>query len=405
MAAPSSSFLNKNIHTINASGQQVGNSRAIPNDTPEVLKKRFYLDDLLITKDSDGNEGFTGLVNFNGANYKYHNPNRMGSLRSFNGDYQCNYTDAGLNTFAHAKVSETITTPANRIKLLTNFKSSFYDNSTLRGYQWRAIGGTWFTTTTTADTLTAQQTLDIIDTIYTSLGEPQLVEIRPWIENPEGRFYGDIHIVSVSEPIEPLRVEFRQISSGACSSGGELRDIFMRIPEFNRLETDVQEFATSTGIFAYANEDMILPATSGYYASLTGNINKVFYLTPDGEFVQWIYCQPTSVIKVSILVQVFASGYYSVSAVRTAQAGFNQSITISGGASAFIGSNPNPIGSIFFSVTIPENESQGTYVGNHSIDYVDQLSWEKGVFSVTDGGDNQTTNDNISVNVFSAQES
>lgn len=102
MAAPSTSFLTKNINTISASGQHVINNRAIITDTEEILKDRFYLDDLLIAKDADGNDGFSGLCTIGSFNYSMHSTARIGSLRRYKTSEQVNFTDAGLNTKGRA---------------------------------------------------------------------------------------------------------------------------------------------------------------------------------------------------------------------------------------------------------------------------------------------------------------
>jgi len=125
MAAPASAYLNKNINTISATGQQVANSRAIPNDLEGELKNRFYLDKLLITRDSDGDEGFTGLVYLDGDNYFHHSTSRIGSLRSFNNGVMCNYTDAGLNTTGHVTVQLDKVTQ-NGVLLNLTAKSAWY---------------------------------------------------------------------------------------------------------------------------------------------------------------------------------------------------------------------------------------------------------------------------------------
>lgn len=106
MAAPQNAYLGKNINTIH-NGQTVSTSRAILQAEKQILRQRFFIDELLLTKDSDGNDGFVGLVSEDNRNYYMHNTTKLGSIRSFvNGRTHYTHVDAGLNTLGLPIIAE-----------------------------------------------------------------------------------------------------------------------------------------------------------------------------------------------------------------------------------------------------------------------------------------------------------
>ena len=106
MSAPNEAFLTPKLNTYNSVLTQ--HYRAILTDSKEILKERFYLDDLLITKDGSGDNGFVGLVKVDGDNYQFHHPIRIGTIKLYNSGVQTTYTDAGLNTLANISTPQPV---------------------------------------------------------------------------------------------------------------------------------------------------------------------------------------------------------------------------------------------------------------------------------------------------------
>jgi len=144
MPAPSSAYLNKNINTISASGQQVANNRAIITDEKEVLKYRFWLDELLLTKDADGNDGFTGLVVEGSFAHSMHSTARIGSLRTnINSATHLNFTDAGLHTKGTCSIGVPYSEFGEGVKVLINWRTAFYVPGDGLKLRYRINGGNW----------------------------------------------------------------------------------------------------------------------------------------------------------------------------------------------------------------------------------------------------------------------
>jgi hypothetical protein len=362
MAAPSTAYLNKNINTISSTGQQVANSRAIPTDDATTLKLRFHLDSLLITKDADGNEGFTGLVDVSGVNYKMHNTGRIGSLRAFNnGESQVNYTDAGLNTLATAGIIDIFNRATNYFKVHTQFKSSFYDNSTQRGYQYRVNGGAWESYTTSSTIIPANTSIDpleIVTTAYETM--PANIELRPWVTNPEGTFIGEAISFEGQLPIYSYATEKR---GNPCDVGsGVPTNLWMRKDTYQRI--DGSEVTTSeglTGLRAYQDSEFGQPADAGYYALLSPtDSNKIFQVDTTGQFTSYVICIPDtpdpSILTIGIYKYFNGNEYYATAQLTGSIQTFD--IHITGHLGAFANGSGELLsqGDGSFSLTIPAGQ-------------------------------------------------
>jgi|GEM_PF-1172588 len=225
MAAPASAYLNKNINTISATGQQVANYRAIPTDSPEVLKDRFYLDAFLTTKDADGNEGFSGLCTVNGVNSVYHRTDRIGSLRvNNNGQTQQNYVDAGLNTLAPPIGLPTLTNGVGAyINLVATFKSAWYLNTTPI-IRYRIQGEPNWNETQ----------LDVIPSggvtvarsrkmIWQNLTTNQTIELQSINRNDEGDMYSAVNVLNISNRQYIYNVYMTDACGNPSSTFGQIR--------------------------------------------------------------------------------------------------------------------------------------------------------------------------------------
>ncbi|RZJ82567.1 MAG: hypothetical protein EOO47_00015 [Flavobacterium sp.] len=351
MAAPSTAYLNKNINTISSTGQQVGNSRAVITDDATTLKQRFYLDDLLITKDADGVEGFTGLVNVNGIYYKMHNTSRIGSLRSYKFGEQVNYTDAGLNTLAFAELITIKNTTANRIVLEYLLKSAYYDGTTNYGIQIKPNGtSTWYdypTYATQAANITTQ-TDRIFGTAYDT---EILVNMRLFATNPEGTYYSDVINVTLTPPAFSYFIDKR---TNSCAAG-TIVPVYMRIPDYEALPTLTTDFNLAFDYRAYYDADFTNEIETGLYGI---DNNEYYYQTGEG-FLNKNICTGggTGGNQNTVLTVILRNdGTYSASISST------QTYTIDQVAQVRIQVTQGEfetIGSFTFYVTLPANSTYG----------------------------------------------
>lgn len=136
--APASAYLILTFNTYKTG--LVLHSRAIPTDDKATLLDRFYLDELFISIDGDGGQGFTGICYPSTFNYDMHNPNRIGAGRHKDGVM---FLDAGLNTLGITDTPTVINKQSGAHSFSGFFKSSYYNQTTAHHFRVkRIVGGT-----------------------------------------------------------------------------------------------------------------------------------------------------------------------------------------------------------------------------------------------------------------------
>lgn len=367
MPAPSNAYLTKSFNSNSASGQLVYNSRAIIQADKATLLSRFYLDDVFPLNDIDGSTGFTGLVYETGNNSRYHNINRIGSIRrrGENGGVQANYTDAGLNTTGHAAIQQLKTTAVNHIKLNTQFKTAFYDGSTEHGFYVKGSSdNTWRKVITSFDYQqqdTAIYPTEVATSPYTTT---QVMTVKPYIINPEGEFIGNELAFGGTEPIYQFGSQYRTTVCDASNQVGKI--IWMQNDSYMNLANVPENINSSTNIYGYKDDEFSLPIDAGYYVGLQGDTTKVFVVGNDGQFTSWIYCtppEPPKDVDIYLLQQDFGSGvFYGVNCMLSALK--TEDVIISGYIASFDSNNNGlggSVGDANFYVVIPAGQWSGTY--------------------------------------------
>ncbi|WP_316736274.1 hypothetical protein [Pedobacter aquatilis] len=367
MAAPSGAYYNHHFSANDPSGQLVNHSRAILQADKATLLSRFYLDDIFPVNDVDFNSGFVGLVYENGNNIRYHNPNRIGALRrrGANGGVQTSYTDGGLNTLAHAGIQQIKITAVNYIKLVTWFKSAYYDGSTEHGYYVKGSSdNTWRKIIVNQDYQGQDTSIYPTEIANTSYNTTQIIYLKPYIINPEGEFLGDEVSFGGTEPIYQFGSQFR---TSVCDASNQVsKIIWMDNASYVNLALVPENTNSSTNIYGYKDDEFTLPIDAGYYVGLQGDTTKVFVVGNDGQFTSWIYCTPPEApkdVNIYLLQQDFGNGtFYGVNAMLSALK--TEDVTIIGTIQSFDSNNNGiggSVGDANFYVTIPAGQWSGSY--------------------------------------------
>ena len=130
----------------------------------------------------------------------HHSESRYGSYAKYretisgNGDWRSYklFTDAGLNTKGNAVINIVKNRAINFLKLSSTFSSSYYDLSSERGYQYKINGSGWINSMSSSGVIAPNTSIyPQSDVIYSGIETlPAYVNIRPYIINPEGTYYG-----------------------------------------------------------------------------------------------------------------------------------------------------------------------------------------------------------------------
>lgn len=336
------------------------------------IKSLFFLDKLLITAD-----GFVGAVEIGGLNASMHAAPRLSKGRlenTSNGKKYMLLNDAGLNTFAYAFLPEIKCTAVNHIRADYTFKSAYYSDSAKRGIEIRGNSGVWNTIIFSNTLLPAKNTENIIDKIINSnLEYPVVIDIRPFIENSEGRGYGNTLTFSGLKPIENLSAI--KIDTPCNPFEEVVISLWMTQENVSKINdlTDVPQFLD---IYAYQDDTLQDVLSNGYYAGLRTDYTLVL---SGGQFIQAIYCPPLPSIKVYVVIEIYDNGVVKTIARKSPSAGFTQQVTITGTVSAY--ADNVIVGQIPVYVTIPANQEQGISYERHSLDYPDTLEYDVGVLT------------------------
>jgi len=370
MSAPSSAYNGIKISDITTSTEVLHSEGNSFGDSVETIKSRFYLDDIFPSQ-----TGFIGCCYAGSFNALHHSESRYGSYVKFretvsgNGDWRHYkwFVDAGLNTKADAEINQVRTTAVNHLKVVTTFKSAYYDGSTEHGYYlWGGSDATWRKIVINQDYQPQNTSISPTEIAYSAYENPQTIYIKPYIINPEGEYVGAEIGISGTEAIYHYGALYR---TSVCDHTNQTNtEMWMKGNEFGMLDTSAipQDNASATGIRAYQNDEMTIPIPSGFYAGIAG-VEKVFVVDGSGQFTNWLYCQPPATPK-DVLIYVFQefldenNYYYGISCILNGVK--NYDINISGYIASFNGSDQQiggSVGNADFNITIPAGQNSAQY--------------------------------------------
>lgn len=266
MSAPLSAFRNKTLKATSGSNT-IDCLVAIPDETKEVLKARFYLDEILAVDeyDSAGNRiaGFIGACYVGSQNHAMHNANRRFTLDATRDGQMDFFNDAGLNTLGTANWTDVpLVQYANYIIIPSAFISAYWVDSNAAGerslgYQIRKfVSGqgpdvNWLEFTIGSLPRNSQRIENVTLMHYIPVFEEgDSLEARAFIKNAEGTFYSPILGFNVNEQLEMYRV--RHGSGATCSGGGNNVEIIITEPY-----THIYKGVDQNGA--------LIPADSGWY--------------------------------------------------------------------------------------------------------------------------------------------
>lgn len=286
MAVPQSAYLNKNINTISATGQQVANNRAIITDEKEVLKNRFWLDDLLLTKDSDGNDGFTGLVIPDSFAYNMHNPARIGSLRTnINSATHLNFTDAGLHCKGTCSIGVPYSEFGEGVKVMISWRTAYYVPADALKLRYRINGGNW-NEYFVSGVLPQNETGSLLAGLNDAGGIPpaSLVDVQALHINSEGTFASNTTSFVVPQP------------STVMGYGAYASNAYNNYMANSRTTLYFSTFGLESGTEVFTNASATIKASAGFYSNdsfwikveLVGDsFNQKAVITSSGTVGNW----------------------------------------------------------------------------------------------------------------------
>lgn len=368
MAAPSSAYNGlKLVDKVNSTEVQHSEANTF-GDSVSTLKERFYLDDIFPSQ-----TGWLGCCIAGSYNDSHHNPNKYGSLAKYretsagNGDWKIYkvFVDA-LNTKADAVINQVRTTAVNHIKVVTTFKSAYYDGSTEHGYYlWGSSDGIWRKIVISQDYQSQNTSVAPTEIAYSAYENPQVLYIKPYVINPEGEYVGGEIGISGTEAIYHYGALYR---TAVCDHQNQTpTEFWMKGNQYGMLDTVVpQDINSSTEIRAYQDDEFNVPIPAGYYAGISSP-EKVFVVDSSGQFTSWIYCQPPATPK-DVMIYVFQEDlgdnniYYGVSFIMNAAK--TEDVTINGYIGSFNSQDQQIGGSVgdpYFYVTIPAGQTYAQY--------------------------------------------
>jgi len=336
------------------------------------IKALFYLDAIVevqITDDAGAviGTGFIGLVVVNGVNYPYHAAGRRfkGSLPVFDDadalitDYIA-LNDGGLNTLAKIAINSIPKKFANRIRINITALSSFYEASSTFGVEYKLTTGSIYTEFTwPEDPITAKESLITQIVLYTPFARFDIINIRPFINNPEGRKYGDVETITLEDLIYDIYTSLR---SSACVATTDARVVYLKGAAFNAIQNGtITTNGQRLGFFAYKNEDFSIPADDGFYLDFNAtDATKIYQINLSGEIISYTICAapPAPTVYINITLSVNGQGRIVVNVASPIS--WSNDIVIVGTVQAYSGGVPDSRFTRSFSITIASGSTVGS---------------------------------------------
>lgn len=371
MAAPSGAYRTEKLHDGTTNANSVKADIAIPNATESVLKSRFYLDFLLNTE-RNGVAGFVGGCTIGSNNYAMHNTARhwTGRGRGPAGQMIQWFNDAGLNTLGLAvRTGLPVVNYANYFIVPSTYTSAWYINTTRIGYQVRLQGATsWITATTIGPIAIPQQQVLTKNLNFFLIGnlynQGDRVDIRPFIENAEGTYYGAIYNFEVGKNLENWPAEYRGTSL-ICEDSEDQRTLLMMDDVLPWLQTFKTMSDVPTGRYLYGsiNETTgaLVPAQAGWYQGLVlAEQHRLVRVSATGEVRETYLCSAvvTEPLIASVVPSFGMDETFKVMVSVNKDPLFTSAITVSGQVQE-LNSGNGLVRGIPYTLTIPANATGG----------------------------------------------
>lgn len=144
MAAPIGAYRNKSLF-MNKSGVDYEHMTAILQEGDQVMKERFYLDELFVLRLEDGTDGVIGMVGEGSENEKMHSLTTRGGVgRAYKGGRVVRMlNDAGLNTLGRVSNMVFTSNSVGNISFQGLFKSSYYNDTTAHSLDYKVNNQAW----------------------------------------------------------------------------------------------------------------------------------------------------------------------------------------------------------------------------------------------------------------------
>lgn len=323
MAAPVEAYLHKKlnlnsnslliakflVNTTPTTGTEWGDGYFNEGDTKvqaeTKIKEIFHLDELLKVKSvSPDYFGFIGAVNPNGPNAAYRNINKLSGAKTVTTPLTFSLLTDSLTTKGHCETQSNILKYANLVLNNAFFRSAYYLDSTSFGFRYKINDGSWI----------YQQNQNLLGIIPQTLPKKNIftddlylfpsgkkgdnVSVQSYIENNEGVYYGDEHIVTLDEEILNLLVFLRDTPTN--SEAQTETSIWIMEPDFNELSTLTTE-VSATNIFAYTSPFKNAKIPSGWYVGILDD--KALFVDNIGQFTHY-YDISTSVPEYTLTCAV-----------------------------------------------------------------------------------------------------
>lgn len=338
----------------------------------DQIKQLFYLDSMLMLDDEQGNTAFIGMIKDipGSLNYRMHSAGRFFKLRLAPGDTNQEHivlNDAGLNTLAFCEWNHNNapkTWFANYILSPFHGKSSFFSETTERGFEHKKLGtSTWVAQNFGNKPMNSEwvEELEVTppDNLYKKY---DTVEIRPYIKNEEGTFYGEIKSIGMLDKIYNYVCIFR--GDTPCGSNGDAVGYWTDSETYNNLINFSSDSSVVTGIVLFKDQANTITLEAGWYAYLDpNNINKIYYISHSGEVQMTTICEVVPDHYVTIATLISTSGVYTP--VVSLRGVFSGDITVEGDIGIYDGAFL--VESYEYRITVPAGSSNAAgedyYVG------------------------------------------
>lgn len=362
MAAPNSAYNGRSLND-QKDNIIIHHQEANITDTIEILKQRFYLDDVFINQ-KDGVSGFIGCCYAGSFNYMMHNPTRLGSLAKYrettsgNGNWKSYklFNDAGLNTLGIGELSAIVNAFSNKVQVTANYYSAFYLNSYALGIEYKKESDTIWQTAMEESGAEIPDNGSLLNKTFNFIPEgfekDDVIYIRARIQNDEGIFnLGTI----LSKVVKDRTLFYSCILKGtSCASAGNNVSVFMSDNDQASLPS-VPDQSTDTGIYFYRDEFQTVPATAGWYYGLYNRYS--FNVDANGQVKSKYDCPIVQPTKVTIQAAYdFENNKLGPIIGTLDNPSPNNTYTITGRLDT---ANYNTTNGVNFSITINQGDTSG----------------------------------------------
>lgn len=336
-AAPNSAYLTEKLPLQNVGVAKYDNLLALKlSEYGSNIKSLFYLDALLVAKENDGTkEGFCGMVIVGGANAAMHASARYGKGRTSPDSGATKYiilNDGGLNTLAFTSFFNWITTSPNNLFANLLFKSSYYDDTSDYGFEFKKETESTWVSVSIASFLARNTEISGSTQLISPVILPlTFYNFRFYITNPEGTKKTDSILVQTNDMV--YSENFYPQASACGTEGAAILIYFKQQDRLRMYDLTSSPSSVIPPIIGYEDASFSTPISEGWYKSSMEDYTY-FYSNTEG-FNQRTYCAPPVTYKVKLTISVqqpaqFENRNYSVFAEVLGASPLGASVTITG---------------------------------------------------------------------------